>query len=341
MRRNFMARRRRYHPRSSLQYQPLYQWALDADGQPIHILEAGRSVTYFCPVCGGKMIAKLGDIKQHHFAHETQQYCEPEAVAQAAASRWIANHIQACLREGRGIVVTWPCPMCHQPHTVDLLEGITQVRQKFTYHELELDVALLDAQNVVHVALLFSTPSPDTLAAYVREKIMVIVIDAVRGHFSDMAALLAGAQIYGGICTTQQNAAQRGVIADPAALRAALTDFVARPPYQIHGPLETYENLTHVFTWGEKKLWLPPILWQRAVGGLLHTINPALHVISQEWPQPDGSTIALYYVTARATHAIAVRRFLPGQPVYARLDSAAFRSDRLSAANIARSFAEL
>ena len=336
-----MARRRRHSSPVPPPHQPLYLWALDADGQPIHIFEAGRSEAYFCPVCGGKMIAKLGDIKQHHFAHETQQYCEPEAVAQAAASRWIANHVQACLREGRGIMVTWPCPVCHLPHTLDLLKDITQVRQKVTYHDLESDVALLDAQNSVRVALLLSKPSPDTLAAYVREKIMVIVIDAVRGHFSDVAALLAGAQIYGGICLTQQNAARQGVVTDPAELRAALIDSVARPPYQVHGPLETYENLTHVVTLGEKKLWLPPILWQRAVGGLLHTINPALHIISQEWPQPDGSTIALYYVTARATYAIAVRRFLPGQPVYARLDSAAFRSDRLSAASIARSFAEL
>jgi hypothetical protein len=336
-----MARRRRYHPQTPLPYQPLYQWALDADGQPVHVLEAGHSAAYFCPVCGGKMIAKLGDVKQHHFAHETQQYCAPEDVAQAAASRWIANHIQTYLREKRGIVVTWPCPMCHQPHTVDLLKNITQVQQPLTYHDLTLDVALLDAQNVVRVALLFNKPSPDALAVYMREKIMVIVIDAVLGRFSDMAALLAGSQIYGGLCTTQQNAAQRGVIADPAELRAALTDLVARPPYQIHGPLEAFEDLTHIFTWGDKKLWLPPILWQRAVGGLLHTINPALHVISQEWPQPDGSTIALYYVTVRATYAIAVRRFPPGQPVYARLDSAAFRSDRLSAASIARSFAEL
>jgi hypothetical protein len=100
-------------------------------------------------------------------------------------------------------------------------------------------------------------------------------------------------------------------------------------------------DLTHVFTLGDQKLWLPPILWQRAIGGLLHTINPALQVITQEWPQEDGSVIALYYVTVRDTHAIAVRRFPPGKPVYARLDSTALRSDRLAAAGVARGFAEL
>jgi hypothetical protein len=333
--------RRRHHPAVPLHHQPLYEWALDAAGQPVHILEAGRSGGYFCPVCGGKMIAKLGDIKQHHFAHETLQFCEPDEVANAAISRWIANHIQVCLKEDRGIVVTWPCPLCHQPHTTNLLNDITQVQQKYEHGDLRPDIALLDADNRLRAVLLLHKATQDMLLAYTREEIMVIVIEGGRGRFRDLPALLAGARIYGGICTTQKSAAQNGVITDSAELRQTLTEAVANPPHYIHGALENFERLTHVFTLGDKKLWLPPILWQRAIGGLLHTINPALQIISQEWPQPDGSTIALYYVTARDTYAIAVRRFPPGQVVYARLDTTAFRSDRLTAANIARSFAEL
>jgi hypothetical protein len=334
-----MVRRRQQHVPAP--HHPLYEWALDAAGQPVHILEAVPSAAYFCPVCGEKMIARLGDIKQHHFAHETLQFCEPEEVAQAAASRWLATHIQACLNEGRGIVVTWPCPLCHQPHTINLLNDVTRVRQKYEHHELVSDLALLDAGGQVRAALLLHKPTPEALGTYTRYEITVIVIDAARGHFSDLSTLLAGARIYGGICSTQKSAAQDGIVTEPADLRRTLTEAVAGPPYYIYGPLTDFEAMTHVFMLGDKKLWLPPILWQRAIGGLLHTINPALQIITQEWPQPDGSVIALYYVTARDTHAIAVRRFPPGQPVYARLDTAAFRSDRLTAVRVARSFAEL
>jgi hypothetical protein len=331
-------RRQQYTPAPR---HPLYGWALDAAGQPVHILEAGHSEAYYCPVCGGKMIARLGDIKQHHFAHETLQFCEPEEVARAAASRWLAHHIQACLNEKRGIVVAWSCPLCHQPHTADLLDGISEVRQKHEHDGLLSDLALMDAENRVRVALLLHKPASEALITYARLGITVIAVDATQGRFSDLPTLLAGSHIYGGICTTQKSAAQNGVVTEPADLRQVFTEAVAGPPHYVYGPLGDFAGLTHVFTLGDKKLWLPPILWQRAIGGLLHTINPALQIITQEWPQPDGSVIALYYVTARDTNAITVRRFPPGQPVYARLDSAAFRSDRLTAVRIARSFAEL
>ncbi len=311
----------------------MYEWAYDAAGQPVHIYGAARSETYFCPVCGGRMIARLGDVKQHHFAHESLQFCEPSEVARAAAARWLVNRLQACLKDERGVMITWQCPLCHQPHTTNLLKEVTEIRQDYTHADgLESDVALLDATGKVRGVLLVSKPSSDALVTYTAHEIVVIVVDAARGRFTDLPSLLAGARLIGGMCTTQKSAAQTGIISEVSDLRQVLIDAVSRPPYNIYGPLQQLDELTHVFTLGDKKLWLPPILWQRAIGGLLHTINPALQVITQEWQQTDGATIALYYITARSTYAIAVRRFAPGQQVYARLDTAAFRSDRETAA---------
>jgi hypothetical protein len=119
-----------------------------------------------------------------------------------------------------------------------------------------------------------------------------------------------------------------------------LADAAALPPYYFYGPLESTDGLTHILTLGKRALWLPPLLWQRAVGGLLHSINPALQIISQEWPQDDGGTIALYYIHFKDTYAVAVRRFAPGQPVVARLENSGFRTGRATAVDIARGFAE-
>lgn len=98
-----------------------------------------------------------------------------------------------------------------------------------------------------------------------------------------------------------------------------------------------------MLTLGERALWLPPALWQRAVGGLLHTISPALQVVTQEWPQSGGSTVALYYVTvkgpSREASAVAVRRFAPGEPVQANLASVSLRVPEVAAIQIARGFA--
>jgi len=321
---------------------PQYEWAFDAAGEPVHISQAVRGETYFCPLCRDRMIARLGEVKQHHFAHETLKMCTPQEVARAAVGRWIYCRIRDCLNARQSVVMTWPCPLCQQTHTANLLHDIADVRQSYCHDEVQSDIALLDERGDVRSAILLTKPSADALTAYTRRSIAVIAVDMTRSHgrLKDLATLLKGSPIYGGICDTQKTAAKEGVVTDAETLRRLLTEAVSTPPHSIYGTLDNYDTLTHVFLLGKQRLWLPPILWQRAIGGLRHTINPVLQVVSQEWPQPDGAVIALYYVTARNTCAIAVRRYPPGQPIYVRLDASAFRPDRFTAANIARAFAE-
>lgn len=51
-------------------------WAL-RDGVWVNIeaVSSGLSCNCICPVCGNKMIAKKGDVNQHHFAHYTEEHC--------------------------------------------------------------------------------------------------------------------------------------------------------------------------------------------------------------------------------------------------------------------------
>lgn len=321
---------------------PQYEWALDAGEHPVHISQAQPGQSYHCPLCEGRMIPKLGDIKQHHFAHESLKSCTPEGVARAVAGHWIADQIQFCLNTRRTVTVTWTCPLCQQSHTADLLHDIVQVRRLYTYQGFDLDLVLLDRTGKVRAAVVLARPSKELLVACVQQAIAVIVVDVVRGHAPavDLSVLLKGAAIYGGPCETQNAAAEQGVITDPDRLRDLLVQAVSGPPYHIYGTLDNEGPLTHVFTLGPRRLWLPPILWQRAVGGLHHSMSPTLQVTSQEWTQKDGAIIALYYITASHTAAIAVRRYPPGQRPYARLDDASFRGERLTAATVARSFAE-
>lgn len=332
----------RTHPFLDEPEAPQYEWAFDAAGEPLHISQAMRGHLYSCPLCHDRMIARLGDVKQHHFAHEKLKTCTPQGVARAAVGRWIYNRIWDCLKARQSVVMTWPCPLCQQIHTSNLLHDIAEARLNYLCDNIQSDVALLDVGGNVHSVVLLAKPTADALAAYTRQSIAAIVVDVSRKHgqLEDLAAILKGSPIYGGICDTQKAAAREGVVTDAEALRHLLTEAVSAPPYAIYGTLDNYDSLTHVFLLGTRRLWLPPILWQRAIGGLHHTINPALQIVSQEWPQPDGAVIALYYITTRNTYAVAVRRYPPGQPIYARLDTSAFRPDRFTAANIARGFAE-
>jgi hypothetical protein len=288
------------------------------------------------------MVARLGDIKRHHFAHDQLKTCTPTYVAQAAARRWLAHQLQDRVTTRQPVTLSWLCPLCKQTHTADLLDGVTVVEQEYPHADLAdegtIDVALLDAAGDLRAAIVFEKPDNGTLAGT-----MVIVVDVkdLGQRMHDLPSLLSGSTILGGVCTVQQQAAQHGIVTDESTLRRLLVEAVDAPPFHVYGPLTTRNGMTHVLTLGTHHLWLPPILWKQAIGGLHHSINPALQIISQEWPQADGSIIALYYVTARDAHAVAIRRFAPGQPVYARLNTAIFHTARLTATGVAQSFAEV
>lgn len=49
--------------------------AFDKDGNRTHINQAYVKYDYYCPVCGEKLIIKKGEIKSHHFAHQTTGQC--------------------------------------------------------------------------------------------------------------------------------------------------------------------------------------------------------------------------------------------------------------------------
>ncbi|MBN1562852.1 MAG: hypothetical protein JXA10_03375, partial [Anaerolineae bacterium] len=291
-----MARQARSRPQSDTQAQPQstdpqYEWAMTSNQRPVHITYAVRGETYICPVCNGRMIAKLGDVKQHHFAHETVQTCSPARVTQIVAQYWLVEELQLVLAARRSLIMTWPCPLCQQVHTANLLHDVETLKPNHEHDGITSDVALLDRSDKVRAVVLLDAPSSEALITYTARKIVTIVVDLTntRQRLHDLTTLLAGARIYGGLCTTQDLAAENGIITDPELLRKVLTEVVAQPPHNLHGPLVHYKGLTHVFLLDDKRLWLPPILWQRAIGGLLHSINPALQVITQEWPQADGA----------------------------------------------------
>ncbi len=52
------------------------RFALNSNGQRIHINQARTGDQFFCPICGGKMIIKKGEINAHHFAHKAILQCE-------------------------------------------------------------------------------------------------------------------------------------------------------------------------------------------------------------------------------------------------------------------------
>jgi|GEM_PF-1087232 len=51
------------------------QWAIDKDGNKVHIKQTVVKEDYFCPICGEKMVLKKGDVREYHFAHPAKSKC--------------------------------------------------------------------------------------------------------------------------------------------------------------------------------------------------------------------------------------------------------------------------
>ncbi len=339
-----MARRQHSAPEADLRL-PRYDWAFDKQGLPVAVERAERGQTYFCPLCGGRMIPHQGEIKQYHYAHELETNCPPDSVARAAAARWIALRLQDYLAHRQAVRITWPCRLCSQPHSSDLLGGVADIREGHTWQGWSADLTLLDAAHQPRAVIALGPTEPGALRAYAASAITALSVtpERLREQPFSLPQLLTGATIYGGVCSTQQRLAQQGIAADVPTLRALLAAAALHEPYYAYGAVEDQGSVPYILTIGERALWLPPALWQRAVGGLLHTISPALQVVTQEWPQNDGSTVALYYVTVKGpsheANAVAVRRFAPGEPVQANLASIPLRVPEVAAIQIARGFA--
>src|SRR5664279_2017141 len=159
-----------------------YRWALDESGYPIPIDAARRGAHYICPLCRGTMIARLGDQLQHHFGHEEDTGCTTEAVTRAAVRRWITIQLRDAISRRQATKARWTCSKCGQPHTADLLEGVTVVHEGYYWDPTHYaDVALVDrAGNVCAVIVVQDEllPTPETLHFFINQDTFTVVIPA-------------------------------------------------------------------------------------------------------------------------------------------------------------------
>jgi hypothetical protein len=315
-----------------------YRWALDSSGYPVPITEAKRGQAYTCPLCRSQMIPRLGEQIQHHFAHENDTGCTPEAVTRAAVRRWITIQLQSAVEKHQVIRVEWKCSKCGNQHTADLLEGVSQVLEGYLWDSTHYaDVAMNDTAGNVHTVILVQDelmPTTETLDFFLSKEIFTLIIPAnITPAGSDFATLLTLGQIAGAPCPMLQTATN--IIQEPDAIRAALRDAVARWPGYFYGPLEVVDGLANVVKIGNHALWLPPERWREIIGGTKNPLAPGVQITMQTWPHSDGGSLWLYYATAHDTGAVGIRRYGPGQAATPYLD-ARFRHRNTTALDMVR-----
>lgn len=298
---------------------------------------------YICPVCRGYVVAKKGDVNQHHFSHVSLQECTPENVARAVAGLWVAQQLRHYISEGIPAFIEWKAGE-GEPLKLDLLRGVSLVAQNKMTSIGPSDVLLMDADEKPKVVISLGInghPKTSLINGWVQNGLAVVLLnpDSLRGGHLSLGHLLAQSQILGATWLLDKNQLSEEVITHPSQIRQIVLRTISQPPYRFYAELESHEHLTHILRVGDKKLWVPPDLWLDAIGGSRHKLGPSLDVIIQELIRDDGSQIALFYITARNSTAVAVRIYPPGQIVRIELPNSAFRLGQTTALDLARQFA--
>ncbi len=326
-----MARRNR---QASSSHEPMYGWALDSYGRPIPIGAAKRGAHgYRCPICNGPMVARKGDLKQHHFAHEALYSCTPERVAAVIAGKWLILELGKHMALQKPCMVEWQ--LTEETYSANLLKDIAAIVENLETEHGIADVALKDADGEIKSVLeIDNADNTLVMARFASNGIAAISLPVhlFRSGQMGLAQLLKASEVRGGWALLGDKL--KNFVTDPVGLRELLNKAVSQPPYQFWGKLETISSRSNVLRIGENLLWLPKEIWQVAVGGSRNRLSE-LDISIQEWPQADGSVVVLFYVELRNNRAIAIRRFQRGQQVHATL-TAAYRIRKTTAEDVAR-----
>lgn len=318
-------------------YEPMYGWALQASGRPVPISLANRGANnYICPICNGPMVAKKGDINQHHFSHESITKCTPAEVADAIGKKWLVLALGTAMILGQTVPIRWVVD--GQKNEANLLKGVTSIVENLPTRYGVAEIALLTDTDIraVLVLSLEDAMSNEALAQFAASGITIIILPSARFRSGDVdiATLFDQAEVHGGWWLHGKPDDLPELELDPEKIRKALGEAVVYPPYRFWSPLADMGMQMNVLKINIHLLWLPENMWMLAVGGTHHRLSDKLEIITQEWPQQDRSTIALYYIKLRKDRAVAIRRFLPDEHVHASLN-ASFRMLRATAEQIA------
>ncbi len=150
------------------------------DGRPTHISEvvSGLKCDCSCPDCEGQLIARKGKIKEHHFAHQTDNpNCNPESIIHKTAKAILMDRIETALRENKDLNVKSKCEVCRKENTENILSGAVSVELEKSLDNCRPDLVLLDVDGkpLVLVEVVVTSPPKENVIEYVNGRKLGLV----------------------------------------------------------------------------------------------------------------------------------------------------------------------
>jgi hypothetical protein len=164
----------------------LYTTALDQRGNIVHVDNAERGLSYYCPMCKREFVLRKSGksgkgSRRPHFAHnQVAPNCTPESVLHYSFKKLLVADLKAHQSGNRPFPINWGCNRCGNRYTGNLLENATSIREEYAIGECRSDIALLDEREVVVAVIeiiVSHTPEESALQYYLENHIVLIRID--------------------------------------------------------------------------------------------------------------------------------------------------------------------
>ena len=163
-------------------------YALDSDGNLVHIDDAQKGYKYTCPSCGVELLLKISQIpegekyhRRNHYAHRgnSDNHCSESFLHKLFKER-CAEYLRNKISAKASVPFEWECKKCGDTHSGNLLKKAVRVETEFNLGVCQPDVALLDKDGNVVIAIevvVAHSPEFAALTYYNENKIACLQIN--------------------------------------------------------------------------------------------------------------------------------------------------------------------
>jgi ssDNA-binding Zn-finger/Zn-ribbon topoisomerase 1 len=149
------------------------------NGDLIHVSEvaSGRQPDCLCPECGQSLIAKKGNIRTPHFAHDKGAICNLESALHKIAKELIFLGVRKALGVGTSIRIHRHCEICGDEHEGDLLKKVRDVKLEYVIGIARPDVLLLSDNNqpIAAIEIIVTHPPEQRVREFYQANNIVLV----------------------------------------------------------------------------------------------------------------------------------------------------------------------
>lgn len=165
-----------------------YTTALDENGKTIHIDDAEKGKTYYCPCSDCEypefILRKSGKTgpgsRRPHFAHKNPgAKCSPDRVLHDSFIRTLTNLLESYKEEKKAFEIEWYCDVCRKKHKGNLLNEVATIKEEKDLKECRPDISLLDKNGIILKVIeivVTHEPEENALEYYNKNNIILIQV---------------------------------------------------------------------------------------------------------------------------------------------------------------------